>query len=135
MYTVIKGYRYRFSRLQCTVHISILSCRLVTATWAWPASVTNNPPGKLHTTCPEAEFFEVSSHNLESSQTWGFCMFFLNHKEWGRGFYQVILLSPLQCTITAVTHCRNCKRLREFEEIESQGKAVEVTVNSKEENS
>ncbi len=30
-------------------------------------------------------------------------------------FYQVFLLSPLTCT---VTHCRNCKRLREFEEIE-----------------
>ncbi len=28
---------------------------------------------------------------------------------------------------------RNCKRLREFEEIEYQGKAVEVTVNGKEE--
>jgi hypothetical protein len=30
-------------------------------------------------------------------------------------------------------NCRNCKRLREFEEIASQGKAVEVTVNNKEE--
>ncbi len=30
-------------------------------------------------------------------------------------FYQVFLLSPLQWT---VTNCRNCKRLREFEEIE-----------------
>jgi hypothetical protein len=30
-------------------------------------------------------------------------------------FYQVFILSPLQCT---VTNCRNCKRLREFEEIE-----------------
>ncbi len=30
---------------------------------------------------------------------------------------------------------RNCKKLREFEEIEIQGKAVEVTVNGKEENS
>ena len=30
-------------------------------------------------------------------------------------FYQVFLLSPLQCT---VTYSRNCKRLREFEEIE-----------------
>ncbi len=30
-------------------------------------------------------------------------------------FYQVFLLSPLQCT---VMHCINCKRLREFEEIE-----------------
>jgi hypothetical protein len=30
---------------------------------------------------------------------------------------------------------RNCKRLREFEEIEISSKAVEVTVNNKEENS
>ncbi len=29
--------------------------------------------------------------------------------------FQVFLLSPLQCT---VTHCGNCKRLSEFEEIE-----------------
>jgi hypothetical protein len=27
-------------------------------------------------------------------------------------------------------HYRNCKRLREFEEIEISGKAVEVTVNN-----
>ncbi len=32
-------------------------------------------------------------------------------------------------------NCRNCKRLREFEEIEPQGIVVEVTMNSKEENS
>jgi hypothetical protein len=31
--------------------------------------------------------------------------------------------------------CINCKRLREFEEIEISSKAVEVTVNNKEENS
>jgi hypothetical protein len=35
--------------------------------------------------------------------------------EGGVVFYQVFLLSPLQCT---VTNCRNCKRLREYEEIE-----------------
>ncbi len=35
--------------------------------------------------------------------------------EGGVVFYQVFLPSPLQCT---ATHCRNCKRLREFEEIE-----------------
>jgi hypothetical protein len=29
--------------------------------------------------------------------------------------------------------CRNCKRLREFEQIEISRQAVEVTVNSKEE--
>ncbi len=32
-------------------------------------------------------FVEVSGHNLESSQTWGFCMDFLNHMEGeGNGF-------------------------------------------------
>jgi hypothetical protein len=31
-------------------------------------------------------FVEVSRHNLESSQTWGFCMDFLNHREGGYGF-------------------------------------------------
>ncbi len=42
-------------------------------------------------------------------------MDFLNHREGGVIFYQVTLLSALQCT---VTHYRNCKKLREFEEIE-----------------
>ncbi len=42
-------------------------------------------------------------------------MDFLKHGEGGVVFYQVFLLSPLQCT---VTHYRNCKRLHEFEEIE-----------------
>ncbi len=42
-------------------------------------------------------------------------MDFLNHREGGKVFYQVFLLSPLQCT---VTNCTNCKRLREFEETE-----------------
>jgi hypothetical protein len=42
-------------------------------------------------------------------------MEFLNHREGGVFFHQVFLLSPLQCT---VLNCRNCKRLREFEEIE-----------------
>ncbi len=41
-------------------------------------------------------------------------MDFLNHREGGVVFSQVFLLSPLQC---GVTNCRNCKRLREFEEI------------------
>jgi hypothetical protein len=39
-------------------------------------------------------------------------------------FYQVFLLVY-----------RHCKRLREFEQIEISSKAVEVTVNNKEENS
>jgi hypothetical protein len=59
-------------------------------------------------------------------------MDFLNHKEVGLVFYQVFLLSHLECS---VTHHRNCKRLRESEEVEkSQGKTVEVTVKNKEEN-
>jgi hypothetical protein len=33
-----------------------------------------------------------------------------------------------------ITHCRNYKRLREFEKYKSQGKAEEVTLNRKEEN-
>jgi hypothetical protein len=39
-------------------------------------------------------------------------MDFLNHREGGMVFYQVFLLSPLQGS-----HCRNSKRLHEFEEI------------------
>jgi hypothetical protein len=42
-------------------------------------------------------------------------MDFLNHREGGVIFYPFVLLFPLQCTIP---HCRNCKRLHEFEEIE-----------------
>ncbi len=48
-------------------------------------------------------------------------------------FYQVLLLSPLQCT---VTHCRNCKRLREFEEIDiSRQSCTDDCEYSREENS
>jgi hypothetical protein len=42
-------------------------------------------------------------------------MDFLNQREGGMVFYHVFLLSPLRCI---VTHYRNCKRLREFEEKE-----------------
>ncbi len=42
-------------------------------------------------------------------------MDFLNHREEDVVFYQVFLLSPLQWSVKL---CRNCKRLREFEEIE-----------------
>ncbi len=56
-------------------------------------------------------FVDVFRHNPEDSQTWGFCMDFLNQKEGGMLF----LLSPLPCT---VTNWKNCNRLREFEEIE-----------------
>ena len=59
-------------------------------------------------------------------------MDFLNHREGDMVFQQVFLFSPLQCTVTL---CRNSKRLREFEEIEISSKAVEETVNNKEENS
>jgi hypothetical protein len=45
-------------------------------------------------------------------------------------FYQVFLL-----LLYSEQYVDIRKRLREFEEIESQGKAAEVTVNSKEENS
>ncbi len=50
----------------------------------------------------EAEFLDVKVpvHNLESSQTWGFFMDFLNHREGGLALYQVLLLSPLQFTET-----------------------------------
>ncbi len=41
-------------------------------------------------------FIAVSGHNLESSQTWGFLMDFLQHRQGGMVSYQVFLLSPLQ---------------------------------------
>jgi hypothetical protein len=41
-------------------------------------------------------------------------MDFLSHMEGSMVFYQVFLLSPLQCTVQAVDICT---RLREFEEI------------------
>jgi hypothetical protein len=44
-------------------------------------------------------------------------MDFLNRREGGMVCYQVFLLSPLQCTVNEL-YTRNCKRLREFEEIE-----------------
>ncbi len=44
-------------------------------------------------------FVEVFGPNLESSQTQGFCIDFLNHMEGDMVFYQVFLLSPLQCTV------------------------------------
>jgi hypothetical protein len=52
-------------------------------------------------------------------------MDFLNHRE---GVWFPIRFSSFLLY-------RNCKRLREFEEIEISNKAVEVTVNNKEENS
>ncbi len=54
-----------------------------------------------------------------------FGMDFLNHREEGVVFYQVFLLSPLETV-------RVCISLKKYK---SQDKAVEVTMNSKEENS
>jgi hypothetical protein len=56
-------------------------------------------------------------------------MDFLNHREGGVVLYRYFLLSSLQCiyvsfssfllySVHIVVHYRNCKRLREFEEIE-----------------
>ncbi len=53
-------------------------------------------------------FIEVSGHNLESSQTYGFCMDFWNHRE---GVWISIRFPPFSFTGTV-------GGLREFEEIE-----------------
>jgi hypothetical protein len=45
-------------------------------------------------------FFEVSEHNPEISQTVCFCMDFLNPRGGRMVFYQVFLLSLLQCTVS-----------------------------------
>ncbi len=63
---------------------------------------------------PEAEFISTIlwrflGHNLERSQTWDFCMHFLNHREGGMVFYQVLLLSPYSHFTVEIR-----KRLREF---------------------
>jgi hypothetical protein len=44
-----------------------------------------------------SNFVEVSGHNLESSQTWGFCMDFLNHREGGKVFLSVF--SHFSCKV------------------------------------
>jgi hypothetical protein len=59
-------------------------------------------------------------------------MDFLNRSEEGVVFHQVFFLSCLQCTLT---HCKNCKELRELEKYIYQSKALELTLNCKEENS
>ncbi len=128
-------------------------------------------------------FVVVSWHNLESPQTWGFCMDFLNHMEgdiylndniahqklremsnWKQEISEIsiqsivyilcIALLPIFCaainvhlfyflsgfppfsitvykywTLETVRGCVSWKKIK------SQAKAVEVTVNSKEENS
>ncbi len=75
-------------------------------------------------------FVEVSGHNLESSQAWGFLYGFLKPLGKGYGFRSGFLLSPLQCTVTEET-VRGCVSLKKET---SQGRAVEETVNSKEDN-
>jgi hypothetical protein len=50
-------------------------------------------------------------------------MDFLNHREGGMVLYQVFIFSPKQCAVTGTVEI--CKRLREFKEIKSQGKAVQ----------
>ncbi len=59
-------------------------------------------------------------------------MDFLNHRVGGMVFYQVFLFFPLMYT---VPDDRNCKRLREFDEIEISRQSCRWTVNSKKENS
>ncbi len=55
----------------------------------------------------------------------------LNHRQWGMVFYKFLFLSPLQCTVTELETARGCKSSKKQK---SQGRAVELTVNSKEEN-
>jgi hypothetical protein len=70
-------------------------------------------------------------------------MDFLNHREGKIVFYQVFLLSLLQCTVTELKkYVRSCVSVKKYErgcvslkKLKSQGKSVEVTLNSKEENS
>ncbi len=72
---------------------------------------------------PETEFMnvhfvEVSGHNLESSQTWDFCMVFLNHRREG-GRFSIRFSSFLLYSVQKLNYMyKNCKRLREFEDIE-----------------
>jgi hypothetical protein len=52
-------------------------------------------------------------------------MDFLNHRKWGMVYNQVFLLSTVETVRSCVT----------LKTIKSQGKAVEMNVNSREENS
>ncbi len=60
----------------------------------------------------------------ESYQTRGLCMDLSNHRE--GVFYQVQLLSSLKCILETIRGCVSLKKYK------SQGKDVEVPVNSKE---
>jgi hypothetical protein len=53
-------------------------------------------------------FVEVSGNNLESSQTWGFCMDFLNHREEGT----VFLSGFPPFSFTVVETARGCVSLK-----------------------
>ncbi len=79
----------------------------------------------IGTDWPEAEFMNVSGH-------WGFCKYFFNHNEGGMVFFIRFLSFPLYSVqnwiVVIVRYCVSLKKSK------SQGKVVEVTVNSKEEN-
>ncbi len=72
-----------------------------------------------------------------------FCIDFLKHREGDMVFDQVFILSPLQCDVNLLQkYVRGCVSLKKnvrgcmgMKIQKSQGNAVEVTVNSKEENS
>ncbi len=81
------------------------------------ASLVPTPPA-LFPLSAKAEFMNVqfrwfSGHNLESSQTWGFCMNFLNHG--GYGFLSGS--PPFSFTVFSKWTVEIRKRLREFGEI------------------
>ncbi len=97
----------------CVVNLDIYSTECNNSPRCWGRWVDGGFFGvlcsfRLSVSSPEVKFMnvqfrEVSGHNLESSQTWGFCMDFLNHREEGMVFYQVFLLSPLQCKVTELS--------------------------------
>ncbi len=92
------------------------------------------PPPYKRYNCTEAEFMnvEVSEHNLESSQTWVFCMDFLNQKEGLLFSIRFSLLSPLQCTVQQTVETeRGCVSLKKYK---SDAK-LNKWLNSTEENS
>ncbi len=90
----------------------------------WP-----NKMKRLYSTVPVEKpsswtnhFVEVSGHNLESSQTCGFCIAVLHHR-----FSSFTVYS--NWTLKTVRGCVSLKKTQ------SQSKALEVTMNGKGENS
>jgi hypothetical protein len=65
-------------------------------------------------------------HKLESYQTWGFCIGFLNHRDGGMVFSFIVYSN---WTVETVRDCVSLKKQK------SQGKAVEMIANSKKEKS